>query len=109
MKLRFLLLFSFLWLVNITVCQDCPSGILIFNNQTEIDNFLLDYPNCTQLEDDVRINGWTSNSSNLLGLQNITSIIGDLSIKSTHNLEDLSDLENLTFIGGGLRLSLIHI
>ena len=52
--------------------QPClPEGIT-FNTQEEIDNFQTNYPNCTEIEGGVKIEG--NDITNLDGLNVITSI-----------------------------------
>jgi len=99
MKLRQLLLFSFLSFVNIVVGQDCPQGDLTFSTQNEIDDFLITYPNCSEFQGNIVIEqGGVVPITSLSGLQNITSIDGSLSLSSNPNLIDLSDLNNLTSV-----------
>ncbi len=97
MKLRRILLFSFLFIVNITIAQDCPSGDLTITTQAEMDDFLISYPNCTEINGSVLIEG--PGITNLLGLQNITSIEHSLIIENNENLTSLSGLDNLIFLG----------
>ena len=99
MKLRQLLFFTFLWLGGDVDGQNCPPGNLFFYNQSEIDNFLIDYPNCTETGYDVTIRENISGEiTNLLGFANLTHIGGTLSINANDNLTSLSGFENLTFI-----------
>ncbi len=107
MNIRALLLFCFLWIAGVCFGQ-CPSGDLVFSNQAEIDNFLIEYPNCTEIEGDVRIWVFGNGTTNLLGLQNLMSIGGSLEIMNNSvlvNLIDLTGLENLTTIGNSLFIS----
>ena len=100
MNLRRSLLFPFLLFVNIIIGQNClPDGITI-TTQAEMDDFLITYPNCTEIEGDVVIEG--TEITNLSALQNITSIEGSLTIVDNESLTNLSGLENLTFIGDKL-------
>ena len=101
MKLRYLLLFAFLWLGGVLNGQ-CPTGDLTFNSQAEIDGFLLDYPDCTEIVSGIYISG--DDITNLSGFQNVISIGGYLSIGNNDNLIDLSGLESLNSIGEFLRI-----
>ncbi len=114
----FLILF---FLPSIFFAQNCPPSIIL-ESQQEIDDFIVLYPNCTEISGDVNIQGvWTTQSvynmsdiTNLNGLSNITSIGGDLILTELHHLidqtglENLSGLDNLTTIGGDLRLATIN-
>lgn len=84
--------------------QPClPEGIT-FSTQEEIDNFQINYPNCTEIEGQVTIDG--SDITNLEGLGVLTTIGGDLRIWSfLGSLTSLTGLENLTSIGGYLEIS----
>nr|NQU88899.1 hypothetical protein [Bacteroidota bacterium] len=75
-----------------------PEGIT-FTTQSEIDNFQINYPNCTEIEGDVGIGEWPgSDITNLNGLSVLTSIGGDLHIQQNPLLMDLSGLDNLISI-----------
>jgi len=76
-----------------------PEGIT-FTSQEEIDNFQFNYPYCIEIEGDVEING--EDITNLVGINVLTFIGGDLWIDSCNILTGLSGLANLTFVGGDL-------
>ncbi len=78
-----------------------PYGNYIFNNQTDVDNFQKNYPNCTELKGDVFIGG---DLTNLNGLNNIASVSGNLEINYSSTLTNLNGLGNLTFVGGDLTI-----
>jgi hypothetical protein len=81
--------------------QPClPYGIE-FTTQAQIDNFPVNYPNCTEIEGDVTIDG--SNINNLNGLSILTSIGGKLLIQHTF-LDNMSGLDNLTSVGRWLTI-----
>jgi hypothetical protein len=89
-----------------------PFGNYVFVNQTDIDNFQVAFPDCTELTGEVSIGG--GDIMNLDGLSVVTSITGGLDFGITYwtaigpiyygnpNLIDLTGLENLTSIGGSL-------
>ncbi len=94
----------FISLSSIGIAQNClPNGI-IFNSQEDLDVFLTNYPNCTQIEGDVFVEGFQSNITDLSGLINITSIGGDLYISNTDQLTSLTGLENLESVQGYLKI-----
>lgn len=114
-----------------TFSQSClPDGIN-FNTQAEIDNFQSNYPNCSEIEGNVRICGvdiidlsglsvlesiegnlmigyWENignyDLTSLSGLENLNSVGGTLSIKYNDALLDLSGLIGLNHIGGSLSM-----
>lgn len=78
-----------------------PDGI-VFNSQSQIDNFPLDYPNCFEIMGDVQISG--ENISNLSGLNVLDGFWGNLVIENTI-LAEINGLENVVFIGGDFVIS----
>ena len=78
-----------------TACTffSCLSDGITFTTQSDIDNFLINYPNCTQIGGDVIIQNST-NITNLDGLANITFIGGSLIIDNNTSLVVLSDSDD---------------
>jgi len=76
-------------------------GNYFFNTQTDVDNFQKNYPNCTELQGNVVVQG---DITNLDGLANITSVSGNLEINNSPTLVNLNGLRNLTFLGGDLTI-----
>ena len=96
MKNLFLLLIG-LFLSFTGAPQPClPNGIY-FGSQATIDNFQTNYPNCTQIQGGVTING--GGITNLNGLSVVTYVGGYFHCSNT-SLTNLSGLNSLTFIGG---------
>ena len=116
MKYLYILLFSLVQYSSYS--QSClPDGIL-FTSQNEVDAFIIDYPNCTEIEGNVTIVGVDisdlSPFANLLkiggdllvgsyfignevllnldGLQNIDSVLGDIMIWNNPLLESVAPL-----------------
>ena len=83
-----------------------PYGHYYFTTQNEIDNFQFNYPGCAQLEGDVSISG--NDITNLYGLDSVTSIAGNLLIRSNDSLTILTGLEGLASIGGNLHIKYNH-
>jgi len=96
-----LILFTLISFLPFTVLsQSClPEGIT-FTTQEQINNFQTDNPGCTEIEGDVEING--NDITNLIGLNVLTFIGGDLKINYNDNLTSLIGLDNITYIGGRL-------
>ncbi len=79
----------------------CPPGDVTLATQAEVNQFIIDYPNCTQ------INGYLvigNQVQNLNGLSNITTITGMLAAQNAISLTDVSGLSNLTSVGGNFQL-----
>lgn len=87
------------WFVFYAVClqAQCPTGNISLKTQAEVDNFIIQYPNCTEL-DRLDVTQGTD-IVNVNGLRNLTKINGDLNI--THNpvLTDLSGFNNIKSTG----------
>ncbi len=88
------------FVIEVSDVASClPDGIT-FTTQEQIDNFQTNYPGCTEVEGDVKIQG--NYLTNLNGLIVLSSIGGDLDIQFNDALTSLTGLENLTSIGGNL-------
>lgn len=92
------------------VASDCggpipclPHGNYYFLTQTDIDNFQINFPGCIELEGKITIHGDTI--TNLAGLNQVLSIIGNLEIMNCSGLTSLAGLENLINIGGDLKIN----
>jgi len=82
-----------------TLIPSCPESTSIgFTNQQQLNNFALNYPNCTNFPGDITI----AANLDLTPLQNLQTIGGHLSI--TYNIQDLDGLNALTSIGGNLTI-----
>lgn len=99
-NLAFGFLFTFSQLFTFAQCP--PGDLLIFSSQAEIDDFGVQYPNCTDFNGDIVITG--TNIVNLYGLNGLNSIGGDLSFLYNAALSNLTGMEGLTTIGGSLIL-----
>jgi len=78
-------------------------GNYYFLSQSHIDDFTINYPDCTTLEGNVRIGHWRgSDITNLNGFDGVTSVGGNLDISGNDVLTDLSGLDNVNSIGGDL-------
>jgi len=82
--------------------SDCPFSVEL-SSQSDVDNFILDYPNCTDLFE-LFIEGEDIN--NLDGLSSINSISESLVIDGTL-LSDLSGLQDIN-LGGLQRLQIVE-
>lgn len=100
----------FIWLVIFfqfeVSSQSCLQDGITFATQNQIDNFQLNYPNCSHIEGSVIIAG--DDINNLLGLNILDSIGGSLTIGgyyfSNPHLTRITGLESITFIGGDLKV-----
>ena len=99
-KLILLILLALFIQVKVSSQYCLPNGIQ-FHTQMEIDSFQSNYPNCTVIQGDVSISGWSI--TNLNGLNALTAIEGELEIMS-NSLVNLSGLSSLSLIGGDLNI-----
>ncbi len=85
----------------------CLTDGAYFHTQTEIDNFQVNYPNCTEIDGELVIGG--DDISGLNGLNALSTVHGGVYISdwlSTNPLlTSFSGLENITYIGGVLWIS----
>ena len=107
MKKLFLVFVFFIFFQGDFFSQNClPDGI-IFTSQAQIDSFKINYPGCSIVEGDVRIEG--NDISNVDSLITITTIQGKLKIGNlfVENLilSDLTGFSNLTEVGEEMDIS----
>lgn len=76
----------------------CPPGNVTFTTQAEVSNFLAQYPNCTQINGNLTIEGW--DVTNLSSLGNLTSITGDMNMYLVNSSASLTGFQNITTVGG---------
>ena len=80
----------------------CPNGDVELMNQQAIDDFIIDYPNCTEIVGNLRVGNFNTPTdiTNLNGLSNITSVSSLLQIANiqSENLEGLTGLEEVGWL-----------
>jgi len=88
-----------------TVAPDCPPGDVDLTSQAEVDQFLVDYPNCTEIAGRLLIGegggSLPSNITNVSPLTNITKVNGTLYIQNNGVLQNLNGL-NISNVAGGV-------
>ncbi len=89
---QFVLFSSFLMSVFLGFGQ-CPTTDITLATQAQIDNFAVNYPNCTMLTHELRIDGDDNSITNLNGLARITNA-QDLYILKTR-IQNFAGLSNL--------------
>ncbi|MEM1322432.1 MAG: T9SS type A sorting domain-containing protein [Bacteroidota bacterium] len=92
---------SFLLLSFHTSKAQCDSFTL--SQQSEVDSFLINNPNCTTINGDLTIDGGNSSITNLKGIGNVVTIEGDFLIEDTE-LTNLEDMKNLQTVNGILKI-----
>ncbi len=94
--MRLIHLLFFLLLTTSAYLQ-CPIEELTFSSQSELDSFPILYPNCDSVQA-LKING---DIDNLQALSKLKYVEDDLIIQNC-NINDLSGLENIKYVGGHL-------
>lgn len=108
-------------LIGCVGIAQCPTSNIELNSQEDVDNFALNYPDCTEFSYDLRIDDTAGDITNLLGLSQLTSVnllfilgtqintleglhnisvAGDLAIWGNPNLTTLEGLTALEETGG---------
>ena len=103
MKKYLILLFTSFTVVG----QTCLTGDNYFYGQADIDNFLINNPNCTTIDGNLMIFG--NDITNLNGLQNITTFNNGFWVESCPLLVSFSGVENVTYIGGYLEIGTLPL
>ena len=94
---RFLLFLFFLFLPNTALfSQTCLPGGMIFESQSDIDNFPSEYPDCTEIEGYVQIIG--SGITNLDSLSQLRHIGRYFRVQNTR-LVNFKGLDSIPIIG----------
>lgn len=95
MKQTIILLAISVLSVTYAFSQSCIQGAIVLENQSDVNNFSTNYPNCVSVIGNIIIRGTVTD---LQGLSQIISIDGLLMIEETTDLTDLSGLENITVV-----------
>ncbi|WP_196886248.1 T9SS type A sorting domain-containing protein [Aureivirga sp. CE67] len=90
------LLIALISIFSFNSFAQCPDGDVTLNSQEDIDQFIIDYPNCTEISGDLNIISF--DAENLSGLENITSVANSLNIQNLFNIENFNDL-NIQTVG----------
>ncbi|RZK13590.1 MAG: hypothetical protein EOO43_17695, partial [Flavobacterium sp.] len=86
-------------LLSFTTAKICPTEDLEFNSQSEINQFKINYPFCTEIDGYLFIEG--NDIYSLSGLSNIKKIYGRLGVINCTILPNLNGLSNLNYLGDG--------
>jgi len=78
-----------------SVRAQCPTGPVVLTTDAEVTDFFNEYPNCTNIQHDLRLEG---SISNLAPFSDITDIAGDLIViaLSVDNLDGLAAIKNVS-------------
>ena len=90
MKNKLLVLVITLANLQLSISQDCPTGNVVLSNQTQVNQFGEDYPNCTSLPANLLIAG--VDIVDLSPLGGLQSIGGSLEIYNCNRLKSLDPL-----------------
>lgn len=95
--LPFLFLISLLF--PLFIGAQCPTDNISFNSQGAVDQFIIDYPDCTQLPGNARFEG---SFSNFYALNNLDTIWGGINFYDDPSIDTFAGFENLIYVGGGI-------
>ncbi len=90
-------------LVTVKVEAQCPPGNVTLSTQAAIDNFIVQYPNCTEITGNLTVDA--PGATNLNGLNNLLRVTGQVNIVHNNALTDLSGLGNIKTVGGNFWLA----
>ena len=99
---KLLLLFAFLTIQ--TIFGQCPEGDLRIFSQAELDDYLENYPNCTEINGSLMLYG-SENLTDLEALKKIVKIRDNISIQNLAATTNIDGLNNIKIIGGGIELA----
>ncbi|OAB79629.1 DUF7619 domain-containing protein [Cochleicola gelatinilyticus] len=87
-------------------CIICPPGNIDFLTQAEINQFALDYPNCSIINGSIMIGSFAVTNNDIVDLSPLSSIerVENLNIAGNNALITLNGLENITTIDRNLKL-----
>lgn len=86
------------------ISPQCPPGNVTLETQAQVNQFIVDYPNCTTINGYLGIGGSASDITNVNALSNLTHITGSLDITQNPLLTNITGLSNVTSIGGDLQI-----
>lgn len=89
-----------LFFCNLLFSQ-CPLGNVLLSKQSDIDDFIKNYPTCDIISGDLKINGDATDFSKLTSIKRIE---GNLTIEYS-KISNISNFFNLEFIGGDLKIA----
>jgi|TARA_R100000479_G_scaffold85403_1_gene41517 uncharacterized repeat protein (TIGR01451 family) len=89
------LLTTFFLIVSLVGVGQCPTEPITLSTQAEVDAFQINYPGCTELENNLTISG-----QDIFDLSSLSSIssVRSLIILSNPSLESLAGLENISSV-----------
>lgn len=98
-------LFTVFALFSSVVFAQCPTANVVLTTQTEVDNFADNYPNCTALTLELRIDGSANTITNLNGLSEIISgqkiFVFNTQVADFSGLDNLENIQHLALWGNG--------
>ena len=109
-KVLFVCLIFFFLLSQSTLIAQCPPGDLVIFSQQSVTDFQTAYPSCTTISGNLVINDssdvvmgvYTADITSLVGLTNIETVTGGLTIRSCSQLPSFVGLDNITSVGTDL-------
>jgi len=99
-KYTFWLVFSVSLFSSQFLFAQCPSGDILLETQEQVDQFVADYPNCTQVSGNLTVKG--KEITDLFFIKDIAQVDGNLNIEFT-GISSVP-LDNLKSVSGDLKI-----
>lgn len=101
-------LLTFLLSCSLYTHAQCPYGNVELNSQAAVNDYIANYPNCTEISGNLKIgvnnSGAYSNVNDLTGLSSISRIMGHLLIVGNAELADIQGLSQLLHVDGNIHV-----
>jgi len=95
--------------LSLNTNAQCPVFEVTLESQADVDAFANDFPNCTEINGNLRIGttlaGSPTNITDISGLSNLTTLNSNLIIWRNPNLSSLNGLQNITSIGASININ----
>ena len=86
--------------------SQCPSGNVTFQNQAQVDFFIVQYPNCTEIQGNLVLDSDANGPiTNVSALQNLITIQGNFTIDYNIWMDNLEGLNSLEEVGGDIYIN----
>jgi hypothetical protein len=99
-----ILLLAIASLFSLKINAQCPPGNVTLATQAQVNQFVIDYPNCAVISGflKMQVGSGTSDITDLSALHNITTVTGNLEFNNNQLLQNINGLSHITTIGGSL-------
>lgn len=96
---------GFSFLLSSCLIAQCPTGSVTFEGQADVDQFIIDYPDCTKIDGSVIFAAYSSPYDDIEGLSNIDTVTGSMFFGEDCPIYSLAGGENIKYIGESFRMN----